>query len=229
MLHCVCFHGPHCVHLVHAADQAPSRGRLPERLHPGTHHASLHQPVVTPPCSSLFFVIHQDGFPRTTAQAEYLETVRLVGRERVVCASASHRRGEQVAHIDKVVNFVLPDHVLVQKLTGRRVCETCGRNYNIAAIHEGVSCSFSSGCVPDTHMYAHTQARWTCRHFCRRRETVTLATTTHPLCSERMILKRSSPTVWISTRRKPTLWWSSTRARVRWCSACVAVLVSCDP
>ncbi len=35
------------------------------------------------------------------------------------------------------MNITLPEEVLITKLLGRRVCETCGKNYNVAAIHTG--------------------------------------------------------------------------------------------
>ena len=39
--------------------------------------------------------------------------------------------------MSRVLNITLPEHVLMAKLLGRRVCGDCGKNYNIAAIHEG--------------------------------------------------------------------------------------------
>jgi adenylate kinase len=57
-----------------------------------------------------------DGFPRTIPQAEALETFSLV---------------------DKVVNFDVPDSIVIVRLSGRRVCRQCGFNfhtvYNIPA------------------------------------------------------------------------------------------------
>ncbi len=29
-----------------------------------------------------------------------------------------------------ILNFTLPDQIIVEKLAGRRVCPTCGKNYN---------------------------------------------------------------------------------------------------
>ncbi|MDR2184952.1 MAG: adenylate kinase [Treponema sp.] len=51
-----------------------------------------------------------DGFPRTIAQAEALETFSAV---------------------DRVVNFDLPDSAVLERLGGRRVCRNCGINYHI--------------------------------------------------------------------------------------------------
>ena len=57
-----------------------------------------------------------DGFPRTSGQAEALETFR---------------------HVELAVNLDIDTEVLVQKITSRRVCEDCGNGYNIARIHKG--------------------------------------------------------------------------------------------
>lgn len=57
-----------------------------------------------------------DGFPRTVPQ------------------------GKQLQHFAPpalCVNIYLPDRLLIQKLTGRRVCSDCGLNYNMADIREG--------------------------------------------------------------------------------------------
>lgn len=39
--------------------------------------------------------------------------------------------------VSRVINITLPEDVLITKLLGRRVCGDCGKNYNIAAIHQG--------------------------------------------------------------------------------------------
>ena len=57
-----------------------------------------------------------DGYPRTVQQARDLDAAQDVSR---------------------VINITLPQHVLTAKLLGRRVCGDCGKNYNVAAIHEG--------------------------------------------------------------------------------------------
>ena len=56
-----------------------------------------------------------DGVPRNTGQAETLQ------------AEFDLRRFV-------LVNILLEDSVLVEKLTGRRVCNCCGRNYNLCCI-----------------------------------------------------------------------------------------------
>jgi len=57
-----------------------------------------------------------DGFPRTAAQAQGLDTLLA-------------DRGQQ---IDRVVELTVPDSVLIERMSGRRVCADCGANYNLA-------------------------------------------------------------------------------------------------
>lgn len=60
-----------------------------------------------------------DGFPRTIDQAKSLNNI---------------------TDIDVVINLYLPDDILIEKLTARRVCRNCGNNYNVAEIHrEGIN------------------------------------------------------------------------------------------
>jgi adenylate kinase len=51
-----------------------------------------------------------DGFPRTIPQAETLE---------------------KMVKIDKVLNFVAPEEVIIDRLSGRRICKKCGATYHI--------------------------------------------------------------------------------------------------
>lgn len=51
-----------------------------------------------------------DGFPRTIAQAEMLGTFCI---------------------LDTVVNLELPDEAVIKRLSGRRLCPSCGRNFHI--------------------------------------------------------------------------------------------------
>lgn len=52
-----------------------------------------------------------DGFPRTIPQAEALDKMGIV--------------------IDKVVDIEVPDEKIVQRMSGRRVCEKCGASYHL--------------------------------------------------------------------------------------------------
>lgn len=58
-----------------------------------------------------------DGFPRTVTQAEALD--RLL-----------EDRG---LRLDRALLFELGEAELVRRLTGRRVCRTCGRNYHVTS------------------------------------------------------------------------------------------------
>jgi adenylate kinase len=51
-----------------------------------------------------------DGFPRTIPQAEALE---------------------KIAAVDSVVNFEVADAIVVDRLSGRRMCRTCGKIYHV--------------------------------------------------------------------------------------------------
>ena len=51
-----------------------------------------------------------DGFPRTIPQAEALA---------------------QFSSVDKVVNFDIPDSLVLERLGGRRVCRKCGHNFHM--------------------------------------------------------------------------------------------------
>src|SRR5699024_1834791 len=56
-----------------------------------------------------------DGFPRTIAQAEALDSL----------LSSMNRRIDHVLHID------VPEENLVERLTGRRICPSCGATYHV--------------------------------------------------------------------------------------------------
>jgi adenylate kinase len=59
-----------------------------------------------------------DGVPRTVAQFRMIE---------------------QTWDLKKMfaINFTLKEDILIEKLTGRRVCEDCGQNFNICSISQG--------------------------------------------------------------------------------------------
>lgn len=56
-----------------------------------------------------------DGFPRTIAQAEALQTLLTSMNESI----------DYVLHVD------VPEDNLVERLTGRRICPTCGATYHV--------------------------------------------------------------------------------------------------
>lgn len=51
-----------------------------------------------------------DGYPRTLRQAEELENI---------------------TKVDLVLNFVAPDEVIVNRISGRRICRACGAIYHV--------------------------------------------------------------------------------------------------
>jgi len=51
-----------------------------------------------------------DGFPRTLVQAESLE---------------------EIAQIDVILQLVVPDWIIIERLSSRRICKNCGTVYNI--------------------------------------------------------------------------------------------------
>jgi len=59
-----------------------------------------------------------DGFPRTIAQADALQ-------ERLTRLGWS---------LDRVLNFEVAEEEIVRRLSGRRVCQSCGRNYHIESM-----------------------------------------------------------------------------------------------
>lgn len=59
-----------------------------------------------------------DGFPRTVQQIEFMNTTW-----------PAHLRVHAAVYLD------IPDIVCEQKMLGRRNCVTCGKDYNVAAVH----------------------------------------------------------------------------------------------
>lgn len=52
-----------------------------------------------------------DGFPRTVAQAEALDELGI--------------------NIDKVIDIDVSDDIIYRRMSGRRICDKCGKTYNI--------------------------------------------------------------------------------------------------
>ena len=61
-----------------------------------------------------------DGFPRTVPQAEALD---------------------QIAKIDAVINLDVADEVLVNRLSGRRVCLKCGATHHVSHLNGQTKCA----------------------------------------------------------------------------------------
>ncbi|MBR1711608.1 MAG: adenylate kinase [Clostridia bacterium] len=61
-----------------------------------------------------------DGFPRTVAQAEALAGF---------------------AEIDKVIDIAIEDQKLIDRLSGRRVCLSCGGTYHVSTLGGATTCA----------------------------------------------------------------------------------------
>lgn len=64
--------------------------------------------IVKDDCKDGFIL---DGFPRTIPQAEALDKMGIV--------------------IDKIIDIEVPDEKIINRMSGRRVCEKCGASYHL--------------------------------------------------------------------------------------------------
>jgi adenylate kinase len=72
-----------------------------------------------------------DGYPRNIRQAEAFDQLLL----------------ERGWKLNAVINFEAPDHVIIERISGRRVCSTCGAVYHIQnkkPLKEGI-CDLDQG------------------------------------------------------------------------------------
>lgn len=71
----------------------------------------IHQRVAEEDCANGYIL---DGVPRTIAQAEALEKAGIV--------------------FDDVISLEISDEVIMERMSGRRVCEHCGASYHVVAV-----------------------------------------------------------------------------------------------
>lgn len=72
----------------------------------------LAERIEKPDCRAGFVL---DGFPRTIPQADALEELLEAGNQ----------------PLDAVIYYTAPESVVVERLSGRRMCKQCGANYHI--------------------------------------------------------------------------------------------------
>ena len=71
----------------------------------------IHERVAEADCAGGYIL---DGVPRTIAQAEALEKAGIV--------------------FDDVISIEISDETIMERMTGRRVCEHCGTSYHLVAV-----------------------------------------------------------------------------------------------
>lgn len=68
-----------------------------------------------------------DGFPRTVPQAEWLDA----HLEKMRQGKTGDLAAQQACAAPVVIRLIVDYNVLLQRITGRRSCPTCGRIYNV--------------------------------------------------------------------------------------------------
>jgi adenylate kinase len=68
-----------------------------------------------------------DGFPRTVPQAEWLDAYL----EKMRSCKEGDLAAQQACAAPVVIRLIVDYNVLLQRITGRRSCPTCGRIYNV--------------------------------------------------------------------------------------------------
>ena len=71
----------------------------------------INERLAEPDCANGFIL---DGVPRTIAQAEAMEKAGI--------------------NFDAVVSIEVADEVIMERMSGRRVCESCGASYHLVAV-----------------------------------------------------------------------------------------------
>ena len=84
----------------------------------------IRERLAQPDCQNGFIL---DGFPRTVPQAQALDDMGV--------------------HIDKVVEIHVGDEKIIERMSGRRVCEKCGASYHIQykPSKDGMTCDIDGG------------------------------------------------------------------------------------
>ena len=75
--------------------------------------AMVKERLAEPDCANGYIL---DGFPRTVAQAEALNSF---------------------AKIDVALNIDTPDDIIINRLSGRRVCTACGGTFHVSMLKDG--------------------------------------------------------------------------------------------
>ena len=82
--------------------------------------AMVQERLAEPDCANGYIL---DGFPRTIAQAKALD---------------------KIARIDVALNIDVPDEVIINRLSGRRVCAACGGTFHVSML-KGDACPECGG------------------------------------------------------------------------------------